>query len=110
MNYNGYTALSQKAEDDTSIEKDRVQQGVGLSSSIGSADEPARSSPAQSPILSSQCIYIALIILLVINALCLFATMRQLSLAAQVLKPFLAGHAPFLDARNLPRPDQYDGL
>lgn len=109
MNYNGYSALSQKAEDDSSFERDFLQQGLGAASARR-GDKLARSSSTQSSIFSPQCIYIALIILLVINALCLFATMRQLSLAAQVLKPFLDGRDPTFEARNLPRPDPYDGL
>jgi len=109
MNNNGYTALNQKAEVDTSIEKDYLQQGTG-SSPARNGDELAGGSSVHSYIFSPQCIYIALIVLLIINALCLFATMRQLSLAAQVLKPFLDGRDPFFEARNLPRPDQYDGL
>ncbi|KAG6331158.1 hypothetical protein ID866_7930 [Astraeus odoratus] len=37
--------------------------------------------------------------------------MRYLSIAAHALKPFLDGSVqPLIDARDLPRPDPYDGI
>ncbi|KAI6024946.1 hypothetical protein PISMIDRAFT_673326 [Pisolithus microcarpus 441] len=97
-----YSPLSQAVEDDSSVEK------IQKSSNKAGDDQPVYNG-RQSLLFSPQSLHVALIVFLVINALCLFATMQQLSLAAQAIKPLLEGRA-FLDTRDLPRPDPYYGL
>lgn len=96
-----YSLLSQAAEDDSSVQKDQH------SSNKPGDDQPIHI--GQRDLFSPQYLSAVIVVLLVINALCLFATMRQLSFTAQVMKPLLEGRA-FLDTGGLPRPDPYYGL
>ncbi|KAI6168142.1 hypothetical protein EDD17DRAFT_1750729 [Pisolithus thermaeus] len=99
MNH-GYSPLSQAAEDDSSADK--------IQNSSPNGDHPIYNG-RRGLLFSPRCLNVALIAFLVINAFCLFATMRQLSLAAQAIKPLLESRA-FTDTRDLARPDPYYGL
>ncbi|KAI6094127.1 hypothetical protein F5141DRAFT_436924 [Pisolithus sp. B1] len=102
MNH-GYSILSQVVEDEPSVEKI-----PNLSPNKPGDDQPICNG-RRNVLFSSRCLNVALIVFLVINAFCLFAPMRQLSLVAQAIKPHLEGRA-FLDTRDLPHPGPYYGL
>ncbi|KAF8843685.1 hypothetical protein BDN67DRAFT_963835 [Paxillus ammoniavirescens] len=95
MSHNGYIALRQGADDE--VEKESLP-----------LSHPDSCAPVTSlhRSMSLRCIGIALIVLLLVNAVCLIVTMRHLQLASRALKPY----RKFVDNRDLPRPDQYDGL
>ncbi|KAF9223685.1 hypothetical protein BS17DRAFT_781060 [Gyrodon lividus] len=98
MSHNGYTVLSQGANDE--VEKD------GLLSYPDNYAPMTSVEITRHRIMSMRRIVIALTVLLLINATCLIVTMQHLQLVSRVLKPYLN----FVDNRDLPRPDPYDGL
>ncbi|KAI6155253.1 hypothetical protein BKA82DRAFT_204077 [Pisolithus tinctorius] len=98
-----YSPLNQVAEDDSFVEK------IQHSSLSKPGDDQPVYIKRRSLLFSPRCLSVVSIVFLVINALCLLATMRQLFLAARAMKPHLKGHT-FLDTRDLPRPDPYYGL
>ncbi|KAI6094125.1 hypothetical protein F5141DRAFT_1225262 [Pisolithus sp. B1] len=96
----GLDSKSQVVEDDSSADK--------IQDSSPNGDQPIYNG-RRGLLFSPRCLNVALIVFLVINAFCLFATMRQLSLAAQAIKPLLESRA-FMDTQDLARPDPYYGL
>ncbi|KIK99977.1 hypothetical protein PAXRUDRAFT_822160 [Paxillus rubicundulus Ve08.2h10] len=96
MSHNGYTILRKGASDD------EEQEGL-LSQPDSDSCAPVTSLHRS---MSPRRIAIALMVLLLVNAICLIVITRHLQLASVVLKSYLN----FVDNRDLPRPDQYDGL
>ncbi|KAG2072811.1 hypothetical protein BDR04DRAFT_1095983 [Suillus decipiens] len=95
MDYKEYTPLAQRTEE----EEEEGQSRVSLE---GDGARP----PSTKRFTSSWYIGIALVAFLAINGLCLIIMTNRLRAASIALKPLL----DFTDTRNLPRPDQYDGL
>jgi len=100
MGSDDYMTPSDSQGIDNEIEKEHLLSHSGDYIHDASVEVPRRR------IVSPQWIGVAVIMVLFINVSCLFVTMHQLQLTAQVLRQ----HISFPDNRDLPRPDPYDGV
>ncbi|KAH7930156.1 hypothetical protein BV22DRAFT_1028659 [Leucogyrophana mollusca] len=98
LNNFGYTPLAQELGAEENVKEDDTAFSNTLEVRPRGGFADLYSSPTF--------LAVVLFALLAINALCFATTIRQMNQVTKALQP----HLDFIETRNLPRPDQYNGL